>query len=469
MDLQPLPFRSPLRAYEEQAASLLAAHRAAAPAAIDLFHRRHPRFLDDKIKWLPKSIPVTEIRDAALSSDDARLALARFYDFFDWTSLAAHVDAVSRDGPIFTFEAAVEAVVNGDLAALEDALRRDPALVHARSTRVCCFDPPVHRATLLHYVAANGVEHFRQKTPANAVVIARALLDAGSEPDALADMYGAQCTIMEMLVSSGHPAQAGLQVPLIELLLDFGAAIEGRGSRKWGTPLHTALAFGMSDAAEVLARRGAHVDLPAAAGLGRVDDAIRLLPSASADARHRADVAFDWGARLHGKSRLQLDLNDRIAVDAAMRESVAQDALPPAERRYLKEWGAWNAYDPTVATEMCAVIEQQALPMLRGLKSIDDLIAFTSDQERFPWTSLGSNDFEEVFVYVATGNLECAQATSKRFTGRATTRQQLIELLATGDRRGAARLLHNWEAASVKRLKLENFWEPTPFPIEASA
>src|ERR1700724_3371117 len=100
MDLQPLALRSPLSAYEQQAESLLAAHRAADPAAIDLFHRKHPHFLDDKIKWLPKSIPDAEIRDAALSRDDARLAIARFYDFLDWAALAAHVDAVSRDGPV---------------------------------------------------------------------------------------------------------------------------------------------------------------------------------------------------------------------------------------------------------------------------------------------------------------------------------------------------------------------------------
>ena len=288
MDSKPLPFRSPLRAYEEQAGELLAAHRAADPAAIDLFHRKHPRFLDEKIKWLPKSIPDSEIRDADLSRDDARLAIARFYDFRDWPSLAAHVDAVAHDGPAWGFESAVEAVVNGDLAALEDALRRDPTLVHARSTRVCCFDPPVHRATLLHYIAANGVEQHRQRTPPNAVAIARALLQAGSVPDALADMYGAECTTMAMLVSSDHPARAGLQVPLLELLLDFGADIEGRGTRKWGGPLVTALTFGMSDAAEALARRGARIDLLAAAGLGRTDDALRQLSSAGAETRHRA-------------------------------------------------------------------------------------------------------------------------------------------------------------------------------------
>ncbi len=288
MDLRPVSFRSPLVAYEDQARSLLAAQRAADPTAIDFFHRHHPRFLDERIKWLPKTIPDSEIRDAALSEDDARLSIARYYDFLDWSSLATYVEAVSQAGQVLAFESAVQAAVDGDLAAVQGALRRDPALVRARSSRVCKFDPPVHRATLLHYVGANGVEAYRQKTPPNAVEVADALLKAGAEPDALADMYGAECTTMSMLASSSHPAEAGLQAPLVELLLDFGAAIEGRGTRKWGTPLFTALAFGMTDAAEVLARRGARIDLPIAAGLGFVDDTIGLLPSADSEARHRA-------------------------------------------------------------------------------------------------------------------------------------------------------------------------------------
>ncbi|HEY2134346.1 MAG TPA: ankyrin repeat domain-containing protein [Xanthobacteraceae bacterium] len=288
MDFAAVPFRSPVAAYEQQAESLLAGQRAGDPAAIDLFHRKHPRFLDEKITWLPKPIPDSEIGDTALSLDDARLAVARHYDFLDWRELVAWVDAIAREGPILAFESAVEAVVNGDLGALENALRRDRGLVRARSSRVCCFDPPQHRATLLHYCAANGVEAYRQKSPPNAVAIARALLEAGAEPDALADMYGAACSTMSMLVSSSHPAEAGVQAPLVELLLDFGAAIEGRGTTKWGPPVFTALAFGMLDAAKVLARRGARIDLPAAAGLGRVDDAARLLASADAEARQRA-------------------------------------------------------------------------------------------------------------------------------------------------------------------------------------
>ncbi len=288
MDLQPPPFRSPLSTYEEQADRLLAAHRAADPAAIDLFHRKHPRFLDEAIKWRPKFIPDSEIRDAALSLDDARLTIARNYDFLDWPALVDYVDVVSQDGPAHAFEAAVEAVVAGDLGSLQDALRRDPALVHARSSRVCCFDPPVHRATLLHYIAANGVEAYRQKTPGNAVEIARTLLVAGAEPDALADMYGTPCTTMSMLVSSSHPAEAGLQVALAELLLDFGAAIEGRGGGKWERPLFTALVFGMGDVAKFLAERGARIDLAAASGLGLIGEAARLVSSADDAERRRA-------------------------------------------------------------------------------------------------------------------------------------------------------------------------------------
>jgi hypothetical protein len=73
---------------------------------------------------------------------------------------------------------------------------------------------------------------------------------------------------MSMLVSSSHPPEPRLQVPLVELLLDFGAAIEGCGSRKWGGPLLTALAFGMSDAAKTLAKRPWRAD-PGTTSLSR--------------------------------------------------------------------------------------------------------------------------------------------------------------------------------------------------------
>ena len=288
--MTPLPFSAPLDAFHQQAKELLEAHRAADPKAIRLFHERHPRFLDEKIPWLPKDIAESEIRDAALTIADAQLAIARSYDFQDWPALAEFAEAVlNPQSEIFQFESAADAVVNGDAPALRRFIASNPKIVHARSTRRTHFDPPVHRATLLHYIAANGVEGHRQKTPKNAVEIARILLKNGAAPDSLADLYGGACTTMSLLVSSSHPAEAGLQSALVDTLVDFGASVEPLGSGTWRSPVMTALAFSFADAAETLVRRGAQItNIATAAGLGRFAESKELLPTSDADSRHRA-------------------------------------------------------------------------------------------------------------------------------------------------------------------------------------
>ncbi len=290
MNLTRLSLNSSLDQHQDQAAELLRAYRAADPDALNVFKQHHPKFLDPKIPWLSTNPSDAEVQSAALTLEDAQLAIARWYHFRDWPALTQYVEEVTRpNSSAFEFESAVEAVISGDLPALESALKKNPELVHARSTRVTNFDPPVHRSTLLHYIAANGVEGYRQKSPKNAVAIAETLLRAGAEVDSLANLYGGECTTMALLVSSCHPANAGVQVALVETLLDFGAAIEGVGSGKWVSPLMTALAFGYLPAAEVLVKRGAKVDnIVAAAGLGRLADAQKLLPAADPESRHRA-------------------------------------------------------------------------------------------------------------------------------------------------------------------------------------
>ena len=64
--------------------------------------------------------------------------------------------------PVARFEVAADAIVAGKIRTLQRLLREDPKLARARSMRE-------HRSTLLHYVSANGVEDFRQKTPKNIV------------------------------------------------------------------------------------------------------------------------------------------------------------------------------------------------------------------------------------------------------------------------------------------------------------
>jgi hypothetical protein len=288
--LEFLPVTATLDEYANQAAALLRGHSEGDPKSLELIHHNHPQFLDREVRWLPLPLEPDEIRSATFHLEDARLALARWYDFRDWEALVNYAKGMeARTAGIYEFEVAAGAIITGDSEELARMLREVPDLVRARSSRVTHFDPPAHRATLLHYLAANGVEGYRQRSPKNAVEIAQMLLEAGADPNALADMYGGQCTPLSMLVSSSPPAQAGVQISLVEILLDYGANPDEHGEGKWVSPILTALVFGFSDTAQVLARRGARVDrLSIAAGLGRIEEARAFLAVANGEERHRA-------------------------------------------------------------------------------------------------------------------------------------------------------------------------------------
>jgi 3-dehydroquinate dehydratase len=147
------------------------------------------------------------------SGADAQSIIVSNHHFESWARFDEYNAALGRkDSPIAKFEAAVDAIITGDVAALERLLREHPDLIQARSTRK-------HHATLLHYVGANGVESFRQMTPKNAVTVLKVLLKAGAEVDAVADMYGGGCTTMDLVETSIHPLLAGVQDVLVETLL----------------------------------------------------------------------------------------------------------------------------------------------------------------------------------------------------------------------------------------------------------
>jgi len=280
----PHSFRAPLGDYLRLAEQTLDALHAGDEATAWRFKWGHPRF---------RELGIAEVRAAKLGLDDAKLLVAREFFLEDWDALARFAADAAGDGPVARFEAAVDAVVGGDRAALERVLADDPALVQARSARS-------HHATLLHYLAANGVEGYRQRTPANAVEIARLLLDAGADPDALADMYDERCTTLGMLVSSTPPHDAGLQASLAELLLERGAAPDVPGSR-WNAAIRCALSFGFLDTARALAARGGQPgDIGTAAGLGELGETARFLPTAD-DAARQVALAL---ACMHGHGRV---------------------------------------------------------------------------------------------------------------------------------------------------------------------
>jgi len=272
MSTEALSCRAPLAEYQQQAEAVFAALQSGDDAAQWRFKWMHPRF---------RGKSVAEVKSAALDMSDAQLLIAREHYFENWAALSEFTQAIHSNGPVDRFEKAVDAVVSGDVVTLRTLLQAQPELVHARSTRF-------HHATLLHYLGANGVENYRQKTPDNAVEVAKLLLEAGAKPDALADLYDHQCTTMSMLVSSCHPHEAGLQVALAETLLDHGAAFDGAGTN-WQSAVMTSLTFGYTKTAEALVRRGAPIDnLVVAAGLGRMKEATDFLNTADSQSRHQA-------------------------------------------------------------------------------------------------------------------------------------------------------------------------------------
>jgi hypothetical protein len=212
--------------------------------------------------------------DRGLTVDDVRAAVAREHGFADWAAVTADQDRLVDPH----YEAAVDAIVSGDPDTLHGLLERHPALVRARS-------PFGHHATLVHYVAANGVENSRQwQSPRNAVELLRILLRHGGDPDAMCDAYGGS-TPLGLLASSAHPAHAGVQAGLVEELCHGGA--NPNGLDEDGTPLWTAITFGYPAAVDALARCGARVDnIVFAAAVG---DLARVTDYLSGDRRLTAD------------------------------------------------------------------------------------------------------------------------------------------------------------------------------------
>lgn len=279
----PLPLRPSLKRYRKIAKELVRACKSEQPESLRAWAQQWVEALVQLsgIEFTPQ-LPVRtrnwvdEVESFArrqlLESEhtcvlaDAHFVLARSHGFESWPKFAHHLDALLRgDSSSSRFEAAADAIVSGDAATLKRLLSEEPSSIHARSTRE-------HGATLLHYVSANGVEGYRQRTPENIVEITEILLRAGAEVDATADVYGGGCTALGLAATSVHPERAGVQEALLRKLLDYGAAIDPISIAGNGQSLVMAcLANGRARAAAYLASQGARYGLVETAALGQLD------------------------------------------------------------------------------------------------------------------------------------------------------------------------------------------------------
>lgn len=141
--------------------------------------------------------------------------------------------------------------------------------------------------------------------------------------------------------------------------------------------------------------------------------------------------------------------------------------------------GMWRWDDPLLQEKFIEIVEEEALPGLKAIETLDDFYEFASSPEHFSATYFSSYHLRTVGVDIARGRLDAARSTCEeliegrtkwnlaimpeefeRITG------QLCPLLAADDYEGMARLLHEWEAYTAEKLGITDIWEPTPFPLE---
>lgn len=195
-----LPIRDQL---DRQANRLVEGHRAGDRAVVPQITCWHPGLACHS---------ADDIMSSVFTLDDARQTLAREYGFADWS----HAEAEGVDPPDADFEFAVDTLLRGDVETLRGLLAGDPSLVHRRSR----FG---HRSTLLHYIGSNGVETYRQRVPLNLAEVTRLLIEAGADVNATAGMYGGGSTALGLLVTSDHPARAGVTADVRKVLEAAGA------------------------------------------------------------------------------------------------------------------------------------------------------------------------------------------------------------------------------------------------------
>jgi len=301
-DALPLPPRPSLQQYRKLAKDLVKACDSGAAAIAAWTDRWMAGLLaGSERKTIDRaSQKVEEFAVRTLTRDerrcvlaDAQFVLARSHGFSSWPTFAAHLDALAHAGTeTAAFEAAAEAIVRGDEAFLQQLLRQHPELIRARSARE-------HRATLLHYISANGVENYRQQSPPNAARITELLLAAGADVEAEADVYGGGCTALGLVATSTPPREAGVQIPVIQVLLAHGAQIEHPNlAGNNADAVYACLANGCPEAAQYLAERGAHVGIVGAAGIGRLDIVRQLVATADVSRREMAlRYAAGYGQR----------------------------------------------------------------------------------------------------------------------------------------------------------------------------
>ena len=209
------------------------------------------------------------------------------------------------------FRDAVSAIDSGDVAKLERLITAQPALVcdrlaspgaWLRDSVGDALDGFFQRPYLLWFVAEDPVRN--GKLPANIAAVADAIIDAARR-NAASTLQKQLDYALKLVSWSWIARQCGVQIALIDVLIDAGADTDGNPDN--------ALVNGNFSAADHLVKRGANLTLGAALCLERWDDADRLVMAANAQEKQ---FAFVLSALNGNAEALRRMLRNGIALNA---------------------------------------------------------------------------------------------------------------------------------------------------------
>ncbi|QOY87441.1 ankyrin repeat domain-containing protein [Paludibaculum fermentans] len=257
-------------------------------------------------------------RAASLSHRDARLLVANAEGYAYWEKYDSylHLDPDVR--------AAIAAVRSGDLAQLQEILRSDPAAANRHWVAGFAAPQPPPNDSIPLFCVSEAVFRGTNRR-GNEYELTRALIASGAEVE----------------VDGGQPLTSAVSfgvLRVVEALLDGGAQVDGVDGD--GLPMGYAMHFAFQEVAELLAARGARLDLRFGAGLGRMD-VVRGWFEADGSLKPGAGALADpYGLerKLKGLSPFQCERTRANVLSQALYFACVNNRLEAAE--YLLGQGA---------------------------------------------------------------------------------------------------------------------------------
>ena len=137
----------------------------------------------------------------------------------------------------------------------------------------------------------------------------------------------------------------------------------------------------------------------------------------------------------------------------------------------------WRWSDSSVPADFLRIVEQEALPRLRNVRTLLDYYAYAKDIHdiHFPfywgWRAamkVAMNQLDDARDILNDPRWEKRSAIffNREIDGLGDRLKARGSDITREDKLALAEILHRWEAYSAEKLEVTSIWQPTPFPLE---